>query len=175
MLKIIALVVIVLIAAVLIYAATKPDMFRVQRSTSIKAAADTIFPLINDFQKWGAWSPYEKLDPAMKRTYSGSSSGKGAVYEWNGNSKAGEGRMEIVDTSPPSRVSLSLDFTRPFEAHNFVDFTLEPAGDTTNVTWAMHGPSPYIAKVMHIFFDMDSMVGKDFETGLANLKAIAEK
>src|SRR5512145_632012 len=101
MLKIIALVFAVLIVALLIYAATKPDTFRFQRSASIKARADTIFPLINDFQKWGVWSPYEKLDPAMKRTYSGASSGKGAVYEWNGNSKAGEGRMEIMDTSPP--------------------------------------------------------------------------
>jgi hypothetical protein len=175
MLKIIALIFVVLIVALLIYAATKPDVFRVQRSVSIKAPADAIFSLINDFQKWNAWSPYEKLDPAMKRTYSGASNGKGAVYEWNGNSKAGEGRMEIMDTSPPSRVSLSLDFTRPFEAHNFVDFTLEPAGDTTNVTWAMHGPSPYMAKLMHVFLDMDSMVGKDFENGLANLKTITEK
>lgn len=175
MIKIIGLVIVVLIAALLVYAATKPDVFRVQRSIGIKAPAAAIFPLLNDFQKWGAWSPYEKLDPGMKRIYSGESNGKGAVYEWNGNSRAGEGRMEIVDTSPPSRVSLSLDFTRPFEAHNVVDFTLEPAGDTTNVTWAMHGPSPYVAKVMQLFFNMDHMVGKDFETGLANLKAIAEK
>jgi len=175
MVKIVGLIFVVLIIALLIYAATKPDVFRVQRSIGIKAPAAAIFPLLNDFQQWSVWSPYEKLDPGMKRSYSGASSGKGAVYEWNGNSKAGEGRMEITDSSPPSRVSLSLDFIRPFIAHNLVDFTLEPAGDITNVTWEMHGPSPYVAKVMQIFFDMDTMVGRDFETGLANLKSTVEK
>jgi uncharacterized protein YndB with AHSA1/START domain len=168
-------IVVVVAGAVLVYAATKPDVFRVQRSISIKSPAGAIFPLLTDFQQWRTWSPYEKLDPGMKRSYGGASNGKWAVYEWNGNSKAGEGRMKIVDTSPPSRVSLSLDFRRPFKAHNLVDFTLEQAGGTTNVTWAMHGPSPYLAKVMQIFFDMDRMVGRDFETGLANLKDIAEK
>ena len=175
MVKIIGLIIVVLIVTVLIYAATKPDVFRVQRSIGIKAPAGAIFPLLTDFQQWGAWSPYEKLDPGMKRVYSGEPMGKGAVYEWSGNRKAGEGRMEITDSLPPSRVSLSLDFTRPFTAHNLVDFTLEAAGDTTNVTWAMHGPSPYMAKAMHVFFDMDNMVGRDFESGLANLKGIVEK
>jgi hypothetical protein len=175
MFKIIALVVVGLIVSLLVFAATKPDTFGVQRSASIKAPPEKIFPLINDFHSWGAWSPYEKLDPAMKRTYSGAASGKGSVYEWEGNGKAGMGRMEIADTSPPSKVMLILDFVKPFEAHNTVDFTLEPTGDSTNVTWAMHGRSPYLAKVMHVFFDMDSMVGKDFETGLANLKTIAER
>lgn len=175
MVKIVGIIFIIVIVALLIYAATKPDVFRVQRSIGINAPAVAIFPLLNDFQKWGVWSPYEKLDPGMKRVYSGEPRGKGAVYEWNGNSKAGEGRMEMTDSIPPSRVSLSLDFTRPFTAHNLVDFTLEPAGDRTNVTWAMHGPSSYVAKVMQIFFDMDAMVGKDFEAGLANLKSIAEQ
>ncbi|MGQ0810689.1 MAG: SRPBCC family protein [Nitrospiraceae bacterium] len=175
MFKIIAIVVVVLIAALLIYAATKPDTFRVQRATTIKAPPEKIFPLINDFHSWGAWSPYEKLDPAMKRTYSGAAHGKGAVYEWESNGKAGKGRMEIAEASPPSKVTINLDFMKPFEAHNTAEFTLEPKGDSTNVTWAMYGPSPYMAKVIHIFFSMDSMVGKDFETGLANLKTVAEK
>jgi carbon monoxide dehydrogenase subunit G len=175
MIKIIALVVVALIVGVLLYAATRPDVFRVHRSIAIKAPAAAIFPLLNDFHQWGRWSPYEKLDPEMKRIFSGELTGRGAVYEWNGNSKAGEGRMEIMDSLPPTRVALSLDFIRPFTAHNLVDFTLEPAGDSTTVTWAMHGPSPYIAKVMQTFFNMDSMVGKDFETGLASLKSTVEE
>ena len=175
MLKIIALVVVVLIVALLVFAATKPDIFRVQRSASINAPPEKIFPLINDFHRWSAWSPYEKLDPTMKRTYSGAANGKGAMYAWEGSGKAGIGRMEIAETSPASKITLNLDFVKPFEVHNIIDFTLEPTGDSTNVTWAMHGHSPYLAKVMHVFFDMDSMVGKDFETGLANLKALVEK
>lgn len=175
MFKIIAIVIVVLIAALLIYAATRPDTLRVQRSTNIKAPPEKIFALINDFHSWGAWSPYEKKDPAMKRTMSGAANGKGAVYEWEGDKNVGKGRMEIAESSPPSKVTLKLDFVKPFEAHNIVDFTLEPKGDSTNVTWAMHGPSPYISKIIGIFLNMDSMIGKDFETGLANLKTVAER
>ncbi len=175
MLKIIAIVVVVLVVALLIFAATKPDTFRVQRSASIKAPPEKLFPLINDLHSWGAWSPWEKMDPAMKRTYSGAASGKGAVYEWEGNHNVGKGRMEITDTSSPSRVTIKLDFIKPFEGHNIAEFTLDAKGDSTNVTWAMHGPTPYMAKVIHIFFSMDSMVGKQFEAGLANMKTLAEK
>jgi uncharacterized protein YndB with AHSA1/START domain len=151
MLKTIAIVVVVLLAALLVYAATRPDTFRVQRSASIKAPPEKLFPLINDLHSWGSWSPWEKMDPAMKRTHSGAAYGKGAVYEWEGNNKVGKGRMEITETSPPSKVVIKLDFVKPFEAHNIAEFTLEPQGDSTNVTWAMHGPNPYIAKVIHIF------------------------
>lgn len=179
MIKTIAVVVVLLlvvgIGAVLAFAATKPDTFRVERRTSIKAPPEKIFAFLNDFHRYEAWSPYEKLDPAMKRTYSGTANGRGAVYVWESNGKAGVGRMEIADASPPSKVRINLDFVKPFEASNVVEFTLEPRGDLTNVTWAMHGPSPFFAKVMHVFFNMDSMVGKDFETGLANLKALMEK
>ena len=175
MIKKIAIVVIVLLAAVLVFASTKPDTFRVERSTSIKAPPDKIFALINDLHQWGTWSPWEKMDPAMKRTYGGAASGKGAVYEWEGNSKVGIGRMEIADSSPPSKIFIKLDFLKPFEAHNTAEYTLQAQGDTTQVTWAMVGPNPYLAKVMQVFVSMDSMVGKDFETGLANLKAVAEK
>ena len=175
MLKYIGIAVAVLVGGFLVYAVTRPDSFRVQRSATIKAPPEKIFPHINDFQRWSAWSPYEKKDPAMKRTLSGAPSGKGAVYEWDGNKEIGQGRMEITESAAPSQVTLKLDFNRPFEAHNVVDFTLEPRGDATQVTWAIHGPSPFISKVMGIVFDVDKMVGKDFEAGLADLKAISEK
>ena len=175
MLKTIAIVVVVAIVATLVYAATRPDDFRVQRSTSIKAPPEKIFALINDFHRWDSWSPWEKIDPAMKRTYSGAASGKGTIYAWQGNSKVGEGRMEIADASPPSKVTIKLDFVKPIEGHNTAEFTLEPKGDSTNVTWLMYGPSAYIAKVFGIFVSMDKMIGDDFEAGLANLKSVAEK
>ena len=178
MLKIFAVigaVLVVGIAVVLILAAMKPDQFRVSRSALIKAPPEKIFPLINDFKAWTAWSPYENKDPAMKRTYGSSTSGKGATYAWEGNSDVGQGSMDITESVPSSKVALKLDFVKPFEGHNTVDFTLEPKGETTNVTWAMQGPAPFITKVMQVFCNMDSMVGKDFETGLANLKAAAEK
>jgi hypothetical protein len=175
--KIVVTVVVLLavsLAGVLGYAASKPDTFHVQRATNIKASPEKIFATLNDFQSWGAWSPYETKDPAMKRTFSGATKGKGAVYEWDGDKNVGKGRMEITESSP-SKVALKLDFVKPFECHNIVEFTLRPNGDSTNVTWAMHGPAHYIGKVMQVFFDMDRMVGQDFETGLANLKALAEK
>ena len=175
MLKTIAIAVVVVVGGFLIYAATRPDTFRVERTATIKAPPERIFPLINDFQRWGAWSPFEKKDPAMKRTLSGAPSGSGAVYEWDGNKEIGQGRMEIVESVPPSRVTLKLDFTRPFKAHNIVDFTLEPRGDSTQVTWAIQGPSPFISKVMGIVFNMDKMIGKDFEAGLAALKTVSEQ
>lgn len=175
MIKTIAMVLVLLIAALLIYAATKPDSFRIERSTTIKAPPEKIFALINDFHQWEAWSPWEKIDPALKRTYSGAANGVGAVYEWSGNKDIGQGRMEIVESVPSAKVMLKLDFVTPFEAHNKVDFTLAQQGDVTKVTQAMYGPSPYISKLMTIFFSMEKMVGKKYEEGLANLKAIAEK
>jgi uncharacterized protein YndB with AHSA1/START domain len=172
---IVAAVLLVAIAAILVLAAMKPDTFRVERTASIKAPPEKIFPLISDFDNWGAWSPYEKKDPNMKRTRSGAANGKGAVYAWEGDKNVGKGRMEIAEASPPSKVSLKLDFERPFEAHNIVNFTMEPKGDATSVTWAMQGPVPYMAKIAHVIFNMDRMVGRDFEAGLANLKTLAEK
>ena len=175
MVKIIATAIVVLIGTVLAFAATRPDSFSVRRAISIKAPPDRIFPLISDFSRWSAWSPYEKKDPAMKRSFSGPAGGKGAVYAWDGNEDVGQGRMEIADAAAHSRVTLKLDFVKPFEAHNRVDFLLEPKGDATQVTWAMHGPMPFLSKVICLFVDMDDMVGKDFEAGLASLKAIAER
>ena len=178
MLKFIGIIVVVLliaVAAVLLYAATKPDMLRVQRALYIKAPPEKIFALINDFRGWGAWSPYEKKDPAMKRTFSGAASGKGAVYEWDGDKNVGKGRMEIIDASPPGKIVIKLDFISPFEGHNIAEFTMDPGADGTNVTWVMYGPAPFISKVMQVFINMDNMIGKDFADGLANLKALAEK
>jgi len=147
----------------------------VQRATSVKAPPEKIFPLITDLHSWSSWSPWEKKDPAMKRTYSGAPSGKGAEYAWEGNSKVGEGRMEITDVSPPSKVTIKLDFVKPMEGHSIAEFKLEPKGDSTNVTWTMYGPTAYVAKVIGIFVSMDEMIGKEFETGLANLRTVAEK
>ena len=175
MLKTIALVVVVIIAGILIFAATKPDTFRVERSAAIKAPPEKVFALINDFKRWEAWSPWEKKDPAMKRTYGATTAGQGAHYAWEGNSDVGQGSMDIAESVPPSKIALKLDFIKPFEGHNTVVFTLAPQGDTTNVTWAMQGPARFITKVIQVFCNMDSMVGRDFETGLANLKAAAEK
>ena len=175
MFRIIALVVVLALAGVLIYAATRPDTFSVQRSLAIKAPPEKIFPLIENFHRWSEWSPYEKLDPEMKRSYSGPDSGPGAAYAWDGSSKVGAGSMEILRTSVPGSIVIKLDFTRPITGHNTATFTLENAGDTSTVTWTMAGPAPYISKLMGLFFNMDQMIGKDFETGLANLKRIAEQ
>ena len=168
-------VIVVGIAGVLIFAATKPDIFAVQRTASIKAPPDKIFPLINDFHRWGTWSPYEKIDPEMKRSYGPITAGKGATYGWEGNKNIGSGSMEILDAPAPQKVTIKLDFTRPFEAHNVAEFTLRPAGDSTSVTWSMRGPVPFFAKIIHMFMDMDKMVGGQFAEGLGNLKAAAEK
>jgi uncharacterized protein YndB with AHSA1/START domain len=165
----------VAVAVVLLLAAIKPDTFSVRRVITVKAPPDKIFPLINDFHQWGNWSPYETKDPAMKRSYSGAASGKGAVYGWDGNNKVGSGRMEILDASVPEKIVIKLDFARPFEGHNTAEFTMLPQGNATKVTWLMHGSVPFIGKVMHLFMNIDKMVGKDFEIGLANLKELTEK
>ncbi len=168
------LVILVVIAGVLIYASTKPDIFRVERTVSIKAAPDKIFPLIIDLKSWTAWSPYEKKDPELKRTFGPITSGKGATYSWDGNKNVGQGSMEILDASP-GKVVIKLDFVKPFEAHNTAEFIVQPKGDSSSLTWAIYGPSPIISKVMSLFINMDTMIGKDFEAGLADLKALVEK
>jgi hypothetical protein len=172
---IIAVILAIAIAVVLILAATKPDTLRVQRATSIRAPADKIFPMINDFHQWRGWSPYEDRDPALKRTYEGPDSGKGAVYAWDGNKNVGSGRMEILETSVPSKITIKLDFFKPFEGHNTAEFTMLPQGDVTNLTWTMHGPAVFMSKLMQVFINLDHMIGRDFEVGLANLKKLAEK
>lgn len=173
-LAIIGLVAVVVIAAILIYAATKPDSFRVQRSAAMNAAPDKIFPYVTGLKRWREWSPYEERDPSMKRTYEGPESGKGAVYAWDGNKNVGSGRMEILEAAP-TRTVIKLDFLKPFEGHNTAEITMEPRGNQTFVTWAMYGPSPYMSKLMSTFMDFDDMIGKDFAAGLAKLKTIVEK
>jgi uncharacterized protein YndB with AHSA1/START domain len=173
-LAIAAIIIVLAVAAVLVYAATRADTFRIQRTTSIKAPPQKIFPLIDDLHAHTTWSPFEK-DPAMKRTHSGAPRGEGAVYEWDGNRQVGAGRIAITESRPPSKVVMALDMLRPFAAHNTVEFLLEPQGNATSVTWAMHGRQPYMAKVMCMFMDPDKMVGSQFEEGLAKLKTLAEK
>jgi len=174
MLKKIAIGIAAIIALILIIAATKPDSMKIERSTVIQAPPQTIHALIDDFHKWAEWSPREKLDPAMERKYEGPSNGVGATYSWQGNGDVGAGRMEIVESSPTKSV-IKLDFIAPMAANNVTEFLLIPQGSGTEVRWAMSGPTPFMSKVMQVFMDIDAMVGKDFEKGLADMKAAAEK
>lgn len=174
MLKIIVITVIVLLAIVLVYAATKPGTIHVERSISINAPQEKIFALINDFHQWNEWTPYNK-DPAMKKTYSGSTSGKGAMYAWVGNKEVGQGEISITDSTPPSEIVLDLHMLSPFEGRNSVVFTLSKAEDSTQVTWSLMGKQSYMAKVVGLIFNMDKMIGRDFEVGLAKLKTVSEK
>ena len=167
-------VLVIAVAGILGYAATQPDTFEVGRAATFKAPPETIYAILSDFRRSTEWSPFEKTDPGMKRTFSGAEHGKGSVYEWDGNSEAGAGRLEIVEAAEPSKLVLSLDFTRPMETRNMVEYMLRPEGDATNVNWSMHGPMPFVSKVMCVFFDMDEMVGGMFEKGLADLKTLAE-
>jgi uncharacterized protein YndB with AHSA1/START domain len=172
---ILAIVLAVAIAIVLILAATKPDTFRIERSATIDAPAERIFSVLSDFHQWTGWSPWEHKDPALKRSYSGAERGKGAIYGWEGNKDVGTGRMEILEANAPSKLAIKLDFFKPFEAHNTAEFTMLPQGGATNVHWVMHGPATFMSKVMQVFINLDKMVGKDFETGLSNLKRLTEK
>ncbi len=167
----------IVVAAFLAYITTRPDTFTVKRSLLIRAKPAAIFPLINDFhpEGWGRWSPWEKIDPELKRSYSGAANGVGTIYEWEGNNKVGSGRMEIQHAEAPSSIEIRLDFLKPFKATNATVFQLIDEGDQTMVTWKMSGPVPFVGKIMHLFMDMDKMVGGQFEEGLNNLKALAEK
>jgi hypothetical protein len=174
MLKSIALILAVALAALLLYAATRPDTFAVRRSALIQASPDKLFPLINDLHQFNTWNPYARKDPAMRIDYRGPASGPGAAFDFSGNKDAGKGSIEVTGGQAPTRVDMRLDMVEPFEGHNQIAFTLTPQGQATQVTWAMHGPSPYLSKVIGIFLDMDHLIGRDFEAGLARLKAVAE-
>jgi Polyketide cyclase / dehydrase and lipid transport len=174
MFKKIGLGLLALIAVVLLFAATRPNSFSVERRIVIQAPPEKIQPLIADFHRWADWSPWEKIDPAMKRTFGGAPAGVGATYAWQGNKDVGSGRMEVKGAAP-DKVSIQLDFIEPFEGHNMTDFVLTPQGGGTEVRWVMSGPSTFVTKLMGVFVSMDSMVGKDFEKGLAQMKAAAEK
>lgn len=174
MVTMLVIVIVVALVGVLSVAASRPDTFRIQRTISIAAPQDAVQTLIEDFHRWVDWSPWEKLDPALQRSYSGQPQGLGAIYEWSGNQKVGQGRMEIIE-SLPGKVLIQLDFFRPFKASNKAEFQLQAAGGGTQVSWAMYGPSPFISKLMSLVASMDKMVGKDFERGLAQLKVVAER
>jgi hypothetical protein len=174
MLKTVAIVLVVAVVAILIFAAAKPATYHVERSTTIAATPEKISPLLADFHNWDQWSPWAKLDPNMHVSYSGAPAGQGAVYEWEGNSKVGKGRMEIL-AAEPMLTSIKLDFLSPFTSHNNTNFVLEPQGSATRVTWTMDGPNTFASKLMSLFVSMDKMIGRDFDTGLSQLKSAAEK
>jgi len=175
MLKISAIVIALLIGTVLIMATLQRDQLEIERAIKIKGSPSTVFRLINDLKQWEAWSPWAKIDPEMTQSYSGAQSGVGAKYEWSGNSDVGSGRMEITDMSPPSSVELKLEFLKPMKAQNTVVFSLEEEDGYTNTTWSMRGPMPFTSKLFSLFVDMDTMIGGDFESGLKNLKMLAEQ
>lgn len=174
MFKMISLLAVLAVAGLLIYAGSKPDSFSIQRSASIAAPPDRLFALINDTKAFNTWNPYALKDPTIKLRYDGAPSGPGAAYAWESDS-VGAGRMEIVEAAAPNRVAMRLAFEKPMKTTNRIEFTLQPQGAQTQVTWAMSGPMPYLSKLMTTFFSMEKMVGPDFEAGLANLKAAAEK
>lgn len=147
--------------------------YTVERSAVVGAPPQQVFDLVSDFRQWRRWSPWEDLDPDLRRTFSGAEAGRGAVYEWSGNRKAGEGRMEITDAEPPGRITVALDFVKPFRSSNVTTFTFTPEGDQTRVTWSMTGPRPLMMRLLGPIFNMEKMVGGDFEKGLARLDTAA--
>ena len=172
------LVIVLAVAALLAYAGTRPDTFRIERSIHIAAPIVQVAELIDDFHEWSKWSPWEHIDPTMQRTFSGAEAGVGAVYAWEGTGKVGAGRMEITEMrsgSERSVISIKLDFFKPFKASNTAEFLMKPTDSGTDLNWAMFGPSPFMSKVMGVFMDMDKMIGKDFEAGLQALKTNAEQ
>jgi carbon monoxide dehydrogenase subunit G len=164
----------VVVVLFVVFVATRPAAFHIERSILVNAPPASAFAQVNDFHAWAAWSPYEKLDPQMTKTFDGAPLGVGAMYAWSGNAKAGEGRMTIVDSNPPSRIGIKLEFTKPFAATNRATFTFVPGADGTKVTWSMDGEYAFMAKAAGLFMDMDKLVGTDFEKGLVSLKALAE-
>ncbi len=174
MLHIILIVVAVLIVLVIIVVAMQPGEFRVARSATIAASAPTIFAHVNELKKWEAWSPWAKLDPAMNETYEGPPAGVGSIHGWSGNKKVGEGRMTITDSKPTELVRLKLEFLKPFKATNTAEFTFQPQGNQTLVTWAMTGKKNFVFKAFHLIMNMDKLIGTDFEKGLAQMKTVAE-
>ena len=163
------------LAGIFIAAAFQPNEFKVQRKALYRAKPAALFAQFSDFHAWASWSPWEKLDPAMKRTFSGAARGKGAAYAWEGNDKVGTGNMLITEVVEPSKVVLELNFLKPFEGHNKTEFGFEAKGESTELTWIMTGPMPFISKVICLFVSMDKMIGKDFEKGLENLRPLVER
>lgn len=174
MAQVLALVAAIALVGFIAYVATRPDELRVTRAAVIAAPPDRIYAHLANLPGWRAWSPWEKKDPAMKRTFEGPESGVGAAYGWEGNKDVGSGRMQVTQAVPPSKVVIDLHFLKPFEARNTAEFTLAAEGAGTRVTWVMFGPANFVSKLMGVFMDMDRLIGRDFEAGLANLKALCE-
>ncbi len=175
MLKKILLVVVALVAALVVVVAAQPATYKVVRTASIAAPQSDVFSLVNDFHRWDAWSPWAKLDPAMKTSYDGPAAGTGAIYSWTGNDKVGEGRMTVLESKPGELVRIKLEFLKPFAQSSLTEFALAGQGSSTSVTWSMSGDNNFIAKGMCLFMGgMDKMIGPDFERGLAQLKTAAE-
>lgn len=171
----IILAVIAVVALILIYGLLQPSAFSVTREASYVAKPELVFAQINDFRNWALWSPWDKMDPAMQRSYTGASSGIGSKYAWIGNKKVGEGSMEITQSVAPQNIQLDLHFLKPFQADNVTEFSITPRGNETHVQWSMRGHKPLIMRVMGLVFNMDKIVGADFERGLSNLRSIVEK
>ena len=174
MIKIIVIVVAAVVIGVVIVIALQPAEFRVARSATMAAPAPAVFAQVNDFHKWRAWKPWGKIDPAMEQSYAGARSGTGAIYAWSGNKRVGEGRMTIIESRPSELIRINLEFLKPFAANNTAVFTFKPAGAQTDVTWSMAGKNNFLAKAIHLFMDMDKMVGGQFEQGLASMKSVVE-
>jgi hypothetical protein len=174
MLKKILLGLVAVIVALAGFIATRPDTYSVQRTATMKASPDIAFAMVNDFHQWAAWSPWEKLDPAMKRSLEGPASGVGAKYSWSGNDDVGEGRMTIEESKPSELVRIRLEFIKPFESSSNTTFTFKPEGESVSVTWKMEGTNNFVGKAFSAFMDMDAMIGKDFDKGLASIKTLAE-
>ncbi|MFL5349518.1 MAG: SRPBCC family protein [Hyalangium sp.] len=165
---------VVLLAVLAGVIATRPDSFAVERSATIQAAPEFAFALVNDFHHWAEWSPWDKLDTSMKRTFDGASAGSGAIYAWTGNDKVGEGKMTVEESKPNEQVRIKLEFIKPFASTSTTTFTFTKAGEGTQVTWKMEGHNNFVSKAFSMFMNMDKMVGGDFERGLAAMKTVAE-
>jgi polyketide cyclase/dehydrase/lipid transport protein len=174
MLKIILIALAVIVIVVIIVVAMQPSKFRVARSATISAPPAAVFAQVNDFHKWEAWNPWGKIDPAMKQAYEGAPAGVGAIYTWAGNNEVGEGRMTITESRPSDLIRIKLEFFKPFRATNTAEFTFKPEGSQTAVTWSMTGENNFIAKAVHLFMNMDKMIGGQFEKGLAEMKSVVE-
>ena len=163
-----------IIVVFFVIVALQPSKFRVARSAKIAAPAPAVFAQINDFRRWEAWNPWGKIDPAMKQTYEGAPAGAGAIYKWSGNNEVGEGRMTLTESRPSDLIRIKLEFFKPFAATNTAEFAFRPEGNQTAVTWSMAGEKNFIAKAVHLFMNMDKMIGGQFEKGLADMKSVVE-
>ncbi len=173
LMKIVAALAVIVIGCV-VFVATRPSEYRVARTVTMAAPASAAFAQVNDFHRWGAWNPWAKLDPTMKQAYEGAPAGPGAIYTWAGNKQVGEGRMTMMESRPNELVRITLEFFKPFAGTSIAEFTFRPEGDRTAVTWSMAGHVNFVAKIVHLFVDMDKMIGGNFERGLADMKSVVE-